>query len=390
MTHLTIIGAGMSPGDLTCQARRAVESADCILGAPRLTAPFVEKKPCFPGYTPGDVAKYAHVYGRIAVLLSGDVGFYSGAAKLLASYPDAELIPGISSVTAFFAKCHLPWQEAALVSAHGKQCCPAEPVRRNGFTFFLTGGNVPELAQALTDAGFGYLKVHVGENLGAENERILCTTPSELCRLSLSSLTVLLVENPHPDTRLRVGIADEAFVRTTVPMTKQAIRAQIASCLQPRQTDTLWDVGCGTGSVTVEMALAAHKGRVWACDVAPEAVALTRENCRKFHISNVTVKEGAAPEALMDFPAPDAVFIGGSKGNLSQIIGAALSKNPNALIVLTAIALETLTQGMAALQDAGLDVEIQQVFAAQAKSVGKLHLLMGQNPTFILTGRRTL
>lgn len=387
MKQITVIGAGMTSGDLTACAQRAIDEADCIFGAPRLLQPYQGKKPCFSGFTPGELEKIPAEYARIAVLMSGDVGFYSGAAGMLKAYPDARVLPGISSVSAFFAKCGRSWERAALCSAHGRDCTPAEPVRRNALTFFLTGGNIPELSRSLTAAGFGALTVTVGENLGTEQEKITKTTVEQLVDGAYAALSVLLVENPAPDTRVRIGIADEEFVRTKVPMTKQAIRAQIAACLQLWQTDTVWDIGCGTGSVTVEMALAVHKGRVYACDVEAEAVSLTEENCRRFHISNVTAQVGQAPECLAELPAPDAVFIGGSKGNVAAIVETVLGRNPRATLVMTAIALESMAQGLSAFQAAGLDVDVQQIFAAAGKPTGSYHLLMGQNPTFLLTGR---
>ncbi len=385
--QLTIIGAGMSPEDLTQRGKAAIDRADCILGAPRLIAPYAGTKPCIPGYRAEDVTEAARRYDKITVLMSGDTGFYSGAAALIQAFPEAEVLPGISSVAAFFARCGKPWQEAALVSAHGKALFPAEPVRRNRLTFFLTGGNVPQLGAALTEAGFGDLPVWMGENLGAPAETVTRTTAAELSALTPGSLTVLLVENPAPDARVRVGIADEAFLRRDIPMTKQAVRAQIAACFQLAPEAICWDVGCGTGSVTVELALSAYRGQVFACDAAPEAAVLTRENCRRFHISNVAVLEGYAPDCLASFPRPDAVFIGGSKGALPEILRAALDKNPHAAIVLTAIALETLSQGMAAMEALGLETQIIQISAAQARPAGKLHLMMGANPTFLLTGK---
>ncbi|MDO4619011.1 MAG: precorrin-6y C5,15-methyltransferase (decarboxylating) subunit CbiE [Lachnospiraceae bacterium] len=384
-----IIGAGMTEADLTAHAVQVLQAADCIVGAPRLLQPFREKKPCIKGYTAETVEKALEQYDSAAVLVSGDVGFYSGAASLYEKFPEAEVIPGISSVNAFFAACRLPWQEAALVSAHGKDCCPAESVRRNALTFFLTGGNIPQLAGALSEAGFAELSVTAGENLGTREQKLTeCRVQDLLEGNRFASLTVLLVRNPHPDTRNRVGIADSEFIRGEVPMTKSAVRAQIASALQLSESSCCWDVGCGTGSVTVEMALAAHRGRVFACDLSEEAVKLTKQNCSRFHISNGSVQKGRAPDCLAELPAPDAVFIGGSSGSVKEITEAALAKNPQAVIVVTAIALETLQKGTEAMEELGLSPEVRQIFAAETKCAGKLHLLTGGNPTFIIRGKR--
>lgn len=113
-------------------------------------------------------------------------------------------------------------------------------------------------------------------------------------------------------------------------MTKQEVRAAVLAKLAVRPNDTLWDVGAGTGSVSVEMALAAPEGRVYAAECDADACELICQNRAKFAVQNLHLTQGLAPEALADWPAPDAVFIGGSKGNLRAIVDAALAANPAA------------------------------------------------------------
>ena len=146
------------------------------------------------------------------------------------------------------------------------------------------------------------------------------------------------------------------------------------------------NVGAGTGSCTVEMALAAYNGKVYAIDPNPEAVALIKENCRNFHIGNVTAEEGLAPEGIASWPAMDAVFIGGSKGNMEDIFDAVLEKNPKARIVTSAIVLQTLQSAMEAFKKHGIDPEIVQISAAASKKVGGMDMMMARNPIFIISG----
>ena len=148
------------------------------------------------------------------------------------------------------------------------------------------------------------------------------------------------------------------------------------------------DVGAGTGSVSVELALAALEGQVFAVECEPEACALIRDNKQKFSAWNLHLVEGRAPEVLADLPAPDAVFIGGTKGGMEQIVDLALSKNENARICISAIALETLSSAIAALTKHGLEAGVAQIAVSRAKPAGKLHLLMANNPTFLITGER--
>ena len=172
-------------------------------------------------------------------------------------------------------------------------------------------------------------------------------------------------------------------------MTKQEVRAAALAKLAVTPTDTLWDVGAGTGSVSVELALAAPAGQVYAVECDPEACILIQKNREKFAAYNLTLIEGKAPEALDTLPAPDAVFIGGTKGNMGAVIDAVLHKNPAARLCIAAIALETLSAAVAALTAHGLSVEVTQIAVNRTKTAGSLHLLMANNPVFLITGART-
>ena len=214
-------------------------------------------------------------------------------------------------------------------------------------------------------------------------------TAQELAGQAFASLSVLLVEHAvHPERRTP-GLPDEAFIRGEVPMTKQEVRAAALAKLAVRPADTLWDVGAGTGSVSVELALAAPAGQIYAIECDPEACALIQKNREKFSAYNLTLIEGKAPEALDTLPAPDAVFIGGTKGNMDAVIDAVLHKNSVARLCVAAIALETLSAAVAALTAHGLVVEVTQISVSRTKAAGSLHLLMANNPVFLITGART-
>ena len=141
--------------------------------------------------------------------------------------------------------------------------------------------------------------------------------------------------------------------------------------------------------MSVELALAAPAGQVYAVECDPEACALIQKNREKFAAYNLTVIEGKAPEALDALPTPDAVFIGGTKGNMDAVINAVLHKNPAAQLCIAAIALETLSAAVAALTAHGLAAEVTQISVSRTKTAGSLHLLMANNPVFLITGART-
>ena len=391
MKTISIIGVGMNRNTLTQDGLIAIQEADLLLGAPRLIEMFFELgKPALPEYMPEGVLRAvdgAHVE-RCAVLLSGDVGFYSAATGLLdalQAYP-VRLIPGVSCMSYFFAQLKRPWQEAALISLHGRAGNLVDTVRRNKLTFALTGGNLSALALQLEQADFGDLTAIIGENLGAENERILTMQVSAIPPAGIGALSVLLIENPNADARIRVGIPDEAFERGEVPMTKAEVRAFTLSRLSIKPDSVCCDIGCGTGSVCVEMALSAYEGRVYAIDHSAEAVRLTETNARRFHVGNLKTICAHAPEALCDLPALDAVFIGGSGGQMPEIFAQIIANNQHARIVVSAIALESVSAALAAFREINIEPEIVQLSSARAKVAGGLHLMTAQNPIWIISG----
>ena len=393
MKKVFIVGIGMSALTTTKEGDAAIRQSEVLFGAERMLEAYRELgKTTVATFDAGEIKDYIDNKledgSRCAVLVSGDTGFYSAMKKLAAALSEYDpiVLPGISSVSYFFARCRLTWQNAKLVSCHGTDVDIVGPVRRHAMTFALTGGNVSEIGQALCDAGFSKLVVYVGENLSYPDEKISVTDAQGLANGRYSSLTVLIIYNPNPDPRVRTGIPDAEFIRTTVPMTKSEVRSSVISKMNLRPTDICWDVGCGTGSVTVEMALSAYEGRVYACDKRAEAIDLTRENLSHFHIGNVTVAEGSAPEIFTEFAAPDAAFVGGSSGNMEQIVAAIYEKNPRCRFVITAVTIENAYNSVASLQKVGIEPEITQLFVAQSRKAGNLHLMMAQNPIYIICG----
>ena len=184
------------------------------------------------------------------------------------------------------------------------------------------------------------------------------------------------------------GLDDSVFLRGDVPMTKQEVRAAILAKLGVRDQEIYWDVGAGTGSVSVELALLAPRGHVYAVEYKGEACALIRANRERFAAYNLELVEGRAPQALQDLPVPDGIFVGGSEGDLFPILAAAVEKNPAVRVCLTAIAVETLGAAAAALTQLGMEPRITQITAARSRPAGGLHLMLGQNPVWIVTGQR--
>lgn len=276
------------------------------------------------------------------------------------------------------------------VSLHGENSNIVRNVRRNELCFFLLGGEVTpaELCRRLCEYGMGETKIYIGENLAAENERILSGKASEFTDISLGKLTVAVTENPEYERIIPIGIADEKFTRGKVPMTKSEVRSVVISKLEIGRNSVCWDVGCGTGSVSAEAALQCFDGTVYAVDKNPEAAELTRENAHKFGCDNIEIICGSAPESLNELPAPDSVFIGGSSGRISEISDIAFAKNPNAVIVVTAVSIETLNDAAKAFEKYRIDPEIVQLAVTRTRKVGSHTMFSAENPVFIIKGAK--
>ena len=389
-----LIGVGMgNPDTMTAEALEAVRACPVLVGAPRLLERWAQDHDCVPLIAGADIAEYIgkQQEGPIGVLLSGDTGFYSGAKRLWALLEDHEVVtlPGISSLSYFCAKLHTDWQDVKIVSAHGRSHNVVGEIQRNGRTFALTGGStkVQDICRELTGRGLGDVTVSVGERLSYPDERVVTGTAAELAEETFADLSVLLAVNPRPVTRPwnGSGLPDDAFLRGNVPMTKEEVRALALSKLRLAERHVVWDVGAGTGSVSVECALSCPAGRVFAVEKKEEALALLEENRERFQAANLSIVAGTAPEALKDLPAPDRVFIGGTSGELGEILDVIFDKNPAARVVCTAVTLETVAE--AARLFAHLEgADMVQVSATRTRSAGRYHLMDAQNPVWIFSG----
>lgn len=385
-----IIGAGMgAPDTLTGEAHRTLDEADAVFATARLAALDAKAIVCPFGELAGRAMQAEG--DTVAVLVSGDVGFFSAAARLreqFAPHGEVRLVCGLSSLQYFCAKLGVSYDDACVRSLHGRAGSILGAVCYHKKVFVLTGGaqNAQIVCRALADAGLGSLTVHLGENLGMETERIAHGMASELAEQSCGDLAVLLVE--HPDAaNAAEPLRDSMFTRAKVPMTKEEVRWTACGRLAVQSGDTVWDVGAGTGAMTLELARRACDGLVYAVERSEDALSLLEENRRKLGGYNIQIVAGRAPEALETLSAPDCVFVGGSGGGMRRILALAKEKNPAVRVVVTAIALETLEEARRALLDLGFaNVEVSQLAASRGKAVGPYTMMTALNPVFILSG----
>lgn len=414
--EICVIGIGMgAPENMTAEAHHKIEEAVFLIGAERMLAPYQGIKECFVSYKTEEIVacieeKIRESAGQskaacagkkpvIAVLMSGDSGFYSGTSRLLTALrirwgkeqveERVTVLPGISSVSYFSARIGKSWEEAAIVNLHGTRESLWPAVLTHRQVFAVTDGRIQEQLCQLMERGLGDVVYGcVGERLSYAEEKIHCGSVAQLAQGTYDGLAVLYLENPEAVGENLSGLPNESFVRGNVPMTKAEVRAVVMSKLRVRPGDVIYDIGAGTGSVSVEMALAARKGTIYAIDTDEEAIELCKLNAKQFSLHNIEYIKGEAPEALVNLPRPDAAFIGGSKGQLEAIVETLLQKNPGLRLVINTVTVENTNRAFALLDSERFrDMEAVQIQVNRAYKAGRSHMMRAENPVTVFAAR---
>lgn len=398
---ITIVGIGMgNPDLLTKEVRCALLDAELIIGAKRMKDAL--PKNCRAQYHETyDGKEIASIISRtecenIVICMSGDSGFYSGTkglVSLLEKEYEVNIMAGISSISYLAAKSGISWQDACIVSLHGRKENWIQAVKSHEKTFLLMGGSLRTIVEKLCLAGLRECRLIIGIRLSYPDEKIITAKAGTLLDrgdklegidTALSVLFILNEQAGH--AAVSFGISDDKFIRGQVPMTKSEVRAVTMSKLRLRETAVAYDIGAGTGSVSIEMAAQAWRGTVYAIESSPRALELLYANRESFIADNLEIIEGKAPEALLKLPAPDTVFIGGSKGKKEEILASVLQKNPSVHIVMNVISLESLSEILSLVKTYGLEnLEITQIAAARGREIAGQHLMEGLNPVFIVS-----
>lgn len=395
MKKIAIIGTGMDGvNTITAAALKAIDNAEVIIGAERIIKPFENMgKKQFISYKSNEISDFIKKseYKKIAVLMSGDCGFYSGANTLLPllSGYETEVICGISSPVYLCSRIGIQWQYMKFVSLHGTDGNIARNAAANKYAFFLLGGNITakDVCKCFCEYGLSSIKVHIGENLGYKNERIISGNAADFTDTDFELLSVLIAVNPDYEKYIKSGIPDSDFTRNDkIPMTKSEVRSVCVSKLCIGEKSICWDIGGGTGSVSVEMAMRCSDGKVYSIEKNPDAAKIIDINRHKFHCDNIEIIIGNAENKIQNLPVPDCVFIGGANGKIEEIIDIIYDKNPGVKIVLTAVSLETLNKSISAFDKHNIGTEITQIAVTRTKKAGSHTMLTAENPVFIIKG----
>ncbi len=401
---------GIAPGgagSLPVEARRLVEGAGIIFGGRRLLDLFPsapgEKIPIKDNLA-GVAALVKQNLGRklLVVLASGDPGFYGIAGYLTARLgkDSVEIVPNVSAMQVAFARIKESWEDARLVSVHSRPIEDiVEAVRSSHkVAIFTDDRHTPSaVARVLLEHGVDGYRAYVCQDLGGKDEEVVETDLQGLCEKSFHPLNVLILladrREPAPGPGLlRLGIPDREFYQRRPKeglITKQEVRAVSLARLRLAGDSVLWDIGAGSGAVSIEAAAVIRTGRIYAVEKNGADVAIIRQNIEKFRVPNIEVVHAFAPDGLDTLPRPDAVFVGGSGGRMEDILGAAGRRlRPGGRIVINVVALENLGAAVSALTARGFVADIALVSIARGTGITGLTRLEALNPVFVVSAAR--
>ena len=392
-----LVGAGIVGGEgFGAKALEVINKPDVLIGHKRLLDIF----PDFRGEKRelGDLSIMLDYLKstdkRIAVLGSGDPNFFGVGRFLLRNLPKEriEIFPNVTSVQYAFARIKEPWDDAIFVSVHGRGVKNAidRIIASEKIAVLTDGVNTPAvLARELIARGAEGYEAWLCEDLGLPTEKFTKTDVKGLVEITSSPLNILILIKawePNLENYPVIGIADEEFATAKKLITKEEVRAVTLGKLQLQDDLVMWDIGAGSGSVSIEAGNLMPNGKIFALEKNPQYLSFIRDNLKKFVARNVMLIEAYAPEGLEELPDPDRVFIGGSGGMLEEIIEAVDRRlKPEGFIVLNAVTLDTLTKAVEFLEDHGYGVEVTCVNIAKTRGLTEYKMFEAHNPVYIIT-----
>lgn len=426
---LYVIGIGYKPLDK--KAREIILNSSVILASKRLSE-------VFKGYDEFEEVKDKvkvinnvdetinfihsllithHASHPIVLLASGDPMFFGIGRRAVREFgkENVEIIPDLSSIQLAFSRIKEPWDDSFLMSLHGGP----DPEKRRRLPYeikdlpwlietypkiaILTDkeNNPSKIAEFLSSAFSlkpSALKIYVCERLGYPDERITEGTLQEISSLTFvePNVAILIRAAEQQSSRavattteeIKFGLTENDISHSRGLITKDEVRAIAIHKLRLPQKGVFWDIGAGSGSISVEVARMCPKMKVYAIERDEEQINHIVENKKRFDVYNIEIISGEAPDVLEGLPLPDRVFIGGSGGKLRDIMHFIDEKMATCIVVFTVTTLETLNMAIDLLKEKGYALDVIEVNISRLKPLGTGHRLSSQNPVFVITGMK--
>ena len=379
-----IIIAGAGVGSLTLEVQEALKNADVIFAASR----FVNLVPS--GKKVIDIKNYSQLEnetGKIIILVSGDTGIFSLLPVLQKKFTHENftLLPGISSLQVICARAGEVWNDAKIFSGHGRDLDAGKflnAVERNRITILFCD-KVISPKWACEKLACLDVEVFIGSNLGSPDEKIFHGSPANFTSYEFPELSIILIKNENFYTPEKIFLRNSDFIPEK-HMTKEAVRFAILSRLELDNSSIFWDIGAGSGSISVSVGYANPEINIHAVEFRPEALSIISRNIKKFHLHNIHVHDGRAIDVIKTLPEPSHVFIGGSSGELAGVLEY-LSQFRRVHVVIACVTLETFNTAYSFMAK-WENFESLQISASTSKSLAQdMTLMKADNPVIILS-----
>ncbi|MGL1863263.1 MAG: precorrin-6y C5,15-methyltransferase (decarboxylating) subunit CbiE [Pseudodesulfovibrio sp.] len=333
---------------------------------------------------------------KVVVLADGDPLFFGIGKRLGEELGRENLIiePSISTIQLAAARLGLSWEQMDFVSLHGRDDFSplyAALVRADLIAVLTDATNTPaEVGRALLERGADCFSMTVLEDLDTPNEQIRPLALHETWGMDFSPLNLVILERLYPpEIELTLGIPDHFYLHQRNLITKLPVRATGLAYLNIEPSSTIWDLGAGSGSVSIEASHLARRGRVFAVERNKTRTAMIRENIRRTGAWLVDTVLGDLPDCLDDLPDPDRIFIGGGLGgpaneNSTLLVKACDRLKPRGRIVVHSILLDTLHAAKDYFQSQGWPFGVTQLQVSATDSLAGDLRFKAQNPVFIL------
>jgi precorrin-6Y C5,15-methyltransferase (decarboxylating) len=404
MKPVTIIGMGMGPEDLTARHKSIIARADILVGGRRLLEQFkdirAQKKPI--GKDIESIVEFVRAQSKhheVVVLASGDPLFYGIGARMAGALGAGRvrIYPNISSVAAAFARIKEPWNDAAIISLHGRKNDEklfSALAGENKIALFTDPKKNPAwLATRLIEKEFSNFKMCVLEALGSDAERFdwyLLETAAGM-KFAEPNMVVLKrsplkIKSPH---QILPGAPDSWYDHPGGLITKSEIRAISLSKLRLAPDHTLWDLGAGSGSISIEASLFTKKGKIFAVEKNPDRIENIKNNRKRFKVRNLKIVQAVLPDGLSRLTRPDRIFIGGGGKDLKSIVTAAAKcLKPDGRIVINTVLIPNLQAVVETLSRLKFETDVIQVQINRTRQMPWAQRFEAQNPVWIISGMR--
>lgn len=422
MNTLYVIGIGYKPFDK--RAREIILNSEVILASSRLFEIFKEYDEFEIVKDKAKVinnvnetiefikkTKQQHDRATVVLLASGDPMFFGIGRRAVREFgkDNVEILPDLSSIQMAFAKIKEAWDDAFLMSLHGGpdpekrrrlpyeiNDIPSLLEKHNKIAILTDKENNPSaIAKEILDSSLScshtpLLQVFVCERLGYPDEKLTKGMPAEIADMSFSEPNVVIIQKTEHRTQktdIVFGLKEEEIAHAKGLITKDEVRAVTVHKLRLPQKGILWDIGAGSGAVSIEAGRLCPELKIFAIEKNEEQIKHIKTNMVIFNLYNIEIIKGEAPNVLKHLPHPDRVFIGGSGGRLKEIISF-IAKMTTTIVVINAATIETLNEAIQSFENNGFKVEVSEISVSRAKSVANKKYLSALNPIFVIIGQK--